>query len=475
MFNNLMIEKIFVKMRSKTFAILLISAFACCSPGCHKTQPDPAENVDIKYVLSNEIFPNPERGFMHIYTVASEGTGLSSVRLKSLVNENVTLIHRTYYLEKFKDKPMSSIELDLIRNDMQKMRDAGIKCVLTFAYTGIDYVYNTESGEDAPYSTIEMHLDQLKPVFEENEDIIAFVTAGFIGPWGEWHSSTNGLETLYYKTKVLEKMLSVIPAGIMVQVRTPRYKQEIFNTSASLDESNGYSESYLARVGHYNDCFMASENDYGTYTNVEADKDYISQEGLFVPTGGETCPPVPEDYPTGCNVAAPTMRRLRWTYLNLDWYQPTINAWKASGCFEEFQRDLGYRLAMVSASLPKQAGVDHNFRFVIKITNKGYAPLYNYKITSLVLKNAVNSEFHEFQLSADLRECKPMGYLEMDETINLDGIPPGSYNLYLKISDRSELLKNRSEYSVRLANINCWTIENGGMNSLNHQLEIENN
>jgi hypothetical protein len=320
-----------------------------------------------------------------------------------------------------------------------------------------------------------LNLDQLKSIFEENEDVIAFVQAGFIGPWGEWHSSTNGLETTYYKTKVLEKMLSVIPVGIMVQVRTPRYKQEIFGTMLPVSQEIAYSDDNRARVGHYNDCFMASEDDYGTYTNIEADKEYINKEALFVPTGGETCPPVPEDYPTGCNVAKSTMRLLRWTYLNLDWYQPTLDAWRSSGCFDEFQRDLGYRLALISASLPNQLGKDQDFRIHMKITNKGYAPLYNYKTTSLVLKNITSGEFHEFQLPVDLRECKPFGNFNLEDTVKLTGIPQGSYDLFLKISDRAEGLKNRSEYSVRLANANIWTEENGGMNDLKYQLKIGNN
>jgi hypothetical protein len=452
--------------------LLITGIVLCCTHSCWKSNDDPEKSDVINYEVSNEIFPNPERGFMHLLTVSSEGEGLDAEFLHNLRDENITLIHRLYYFEKFKDKALSSAELELMRSDMQKVREAGIKVILCFAYTGQDYIYNTEAGEDAPWSTIEMHLDQLKPIFEENEDVMAFVQAGFIGPWGEWHSSTNGLETTYYKTKVLEKMLSVIPREIMVQVRTPRYKQEIFGTNQPLSQDLAYSGENRARVGHYNDCFMASEDDYGTYTNVEADKQYINQETLFVPAGGETCPPVPDDYPTGCSVARSTMRQLRWTYLNLDWYQPTLNGWRSAGCFDEFQRELGYRLAIISARFQKEAGEDKNLDISIRILNKGYAPLYNYKITSLVLKNINSGISYEFQLPVDIRNCKPLADFSINDTVNLNGISQGIYDLYLKISDRSESLKNRSEYSIRLANTNVWTEENGGMNNLKHQVEI---
>jgi len=460
---------------NKILGIFIGSIFFCSFITCAKNKTNKTDPVnEIEYEQSNDIFPNPERGFMHLYDVNSEGVSLDLTQLKLLRSNNVTLIHRVYYFEKFKHLPLSSIELSLIQTDMQTLRDAGIKCVLGFAYTGQDYIYDTARGEDAPYTTIEQHLDQLKPVFEQNKDVIAFVQAGFIGPWGEWHSSTNGLDSTYYMAKVLDKMLSVIPADIMIQLRTPKYKQEIFGTTLPVDQSIAYSSEKRSRIGHYNDCFMASADDYGTYTNVQADKQYISNEGLFVPTGGETCPPIPADNTPGCPEATSTMKLLRWTYLNLDWYKPTIDAWKTAGCFEELQRNLGYRLALETASFPDQVAISQEFKISIKITNNGYAPLYNFKIASLVLKNKASGEIHEIELPVDLRECKPSGEFIIDKMIKPTGIPQGSYDLYLKISDKSETLKNRSEYSIRLANTNVWVVENGGMNNLNHQLKIGN-
>lgn len=453
------------------FITMLFVSCACGKRGGAASQQGPAE---ISYTLSNEVFSNPERGFMHLFTVASEGASLDAGRLQALATENVTLVQRVYYLEKFKQSPLSDAELALIRGDMQLVRNAGVKCVLGFAYTGMGDVYNTEKGEDAPLSSIQQHLDQLKPVFEENKDVIAFVQAGFIGPWGEWHSSTNGLETPENMTKVLNKMLEVIPREIMVQVRTPRYKKEIFGPSASVDASTGFSGSGAARVGHYNDCLMASVDDYGTYTDVQADKQYISNEGLYVPTGGETCPPVPAGNTPGCPDATATLRQLRWTYLNLDWYGPTISAWKTAGCFEELQRDLGYRLALVSARLPDKVSVGEALKVQIKLVDKGYAPVYNYKVLSLVLKGVGSGDYKELPLALDIRACKPLAEFELKASVSTAGIPAGSYAIYLKIADQAEGLRQKAAYSIRLANENTWVTDNGGMNDLKHTLTIGN-
>ena len=255
---------------NKILGALIIVVFTCCSITCGKTKANSVKGI--QYELSNDIFPNPERGFMHLYSVSSEGDPLSEATLRSLRAEHVTIIHRMYYLEKFKDKLLSEAELKLMRTDLERVRAAGIKAILVYAYCGQNDVWNMEKGRDAPFTTIDLHLDQLKPIFEENKDVIAFVQAGFIGPWGEWHSSTNGLETPYYMTKVLDKMLSVIPKEIMVQVRTPKFKHIIFGTTMPVDQSIAYSDEKRSRVGHYNDCFMASADDYGTYTNVQVEK-----------------------------------------------------------------------------------------------------------------------------------------------------------------------------------------------------------
>jgi len=165
------------------------------------------------------------------------------------------------------------------------------------------------------------------------------------------------------------------------------------------------------------------------------------------------------------------MQLLKWTYLNLDWYQPVLEAWRQSGCFEEFRRNLGYRLALMNAKLPKQGVADQDYSVEISLTNKGYAPLYNYKITNLVFKNTTTGTSYPVDLAVDLRSCKPNGVLTITKSLKLNGIPPGDYDLYLSITDRSPNLKNRIEYSVRLANTAAWD-ETTGMNNLKHQVKI---
>lgn len=441
--------------------------------GCKRSAGDSTTDQNIaviQYRPTGEIFPNPERGFMHLYAVASEGAPLQLAAMKALKNENVTLVHRNYYFEKFKDKPLSTAELELIQSDFNTVREAGCKLILCFAYTGIEYVYYN-GEEDAPLSTIEMHLDQLKPLFETNKDVIAFVQAGFIGPWGEWHSSTNKLTTPENMKKVLNKMMACIPAEILLQVRTPRIKQTIFDSKAPIESSIAYSGQGRARVGHYNDCFLSGPTDYDTYVDLVAEKNYISADGLYVPAGGETCPP--QGGAPGCELAIAEMAKLKWTYLNLDWYVPTLNGWRNSGCFDDFQRNLGYRLSLITAKLPKQAATGKTVPVQIVLENYGYAPVYNTKNTSLVLRETGTGKIKEIPLKADIRSCKPNARMTIDESISLTNVEAGTWELYLKIADRSPNLAGRAEYCIRLANAHIKSIDNG-WNNLSHQLTVVN-
>lgn len=454
-------------MKNKILVLLLLSIAISCSSNSNSNDDDGGTDEtinEITYTSSLEVISNPERGFMHNWSVASEGTALNEVTLNSLASENVTIILRLYYLDAFKDSNLSTTQLDLIKTDFERLREAGIKCILRFAY-------NSDQNEtDAPLSIIQSHLDQLEPIFADNSDIIAFVQAGFIGSWGEWHTTTNNLTTTENKKAVVNKLLEVLPEEIKIQLRTPLYKQEVFDYTLAIDASVGYGTTDIARVGFHNDCFLASADDYGTYQNVTIEKSYISNEALFVPTGGETCPP--SGIPTAsCATADTEMALLKWTYLNLDWYGPVLNVWRNNSCFDDFERELGYRLLLKSASLKKEVTSNSSFELSLVMDNVGFAPVYNKKNTFLVLKSTSTGTSYKKALSFDVRKVVPAVDYELNESVSLSGIPAGQYELFLKIEDSHETLSDRPEYSIQLANSDAWE-PTEGLNKLSHTLTI---
>lgn len=451
-------------MKYKFITLLLLAILISCGSDDPKENPKDDSVSEINYAPSNDVISNPERGFMHHWEVRSEGTPLSLVTLNSLKAENVTIINRIYYMDDFKNTDLSTAQLDLITTDFERLRTAGVKCVLRFAY-------NSDQNEtDAPLSIIERHLDQLKPIVTANADVIAFVQAGFIGAWGEWYYTTNNLTTPENKKAVIKKLLETFPKEIKIQLRTPKYKQEYFNSSTPMDATVGYGTTDIARVGFHNDCFLASPDDYGTYQNVTEDKNYISKEALFVPTGGETCPP--SGIPTAsCATAETEMALLKWTYLNLDYYGPVLNVWRNNNCFMDFQKKLGYRVLLKSASLKKEVAANGSFELNTVIKNAGFAPVYSKKNAFLVFKSASDATLYKKALNFDVRKVVPATDYELKESVSLSGIPAGKYTLFLKIEDSNSALSERTEFSIQLANKNTWDA-NKGMNSLAHSLTI---
>jgi hypothetical protein len=161
--------------------------------------------------------------------------------------------------------------------------------VLRFAYT------TSTAGDDATKDRVLAHLDQLAPYLSAGQDVIAVVQTGLIGAWGEWYytqnfgNAGNVSSTDWANRKaVTDKLLSVVPSTRMVQLRTPKFKRTMYSTSP-VQPGDAYNGMTLSRIGHHNDCFLASPDDYGTYENPSVEYPYLQSDTTYVAMGGETC------------------------------------------------------------------------------------------------------------------------------------------------------------------------------------------
>lgn len=424
----------------------------------------------INYASDNvTIFPNPERGF-YKHTESTLGTSgtLNETVLRSYMNnEKISIILRVYYLTNFRAAPLNATALQRFDTDMDVLRKSGLKCILRFAYT------NQMPGEDAPLEIVKQHLDQLAPYFSKHADVIAFMQAGFAGPWGEWHSSSNNLNTPAASSEILNKILQHLPAERMVQVRTPFYKQRFLDRKTALNKNEAFNKSHVARIGHHNDCFMGSINDYGTYKDIMEDKAYMNTECLFVPSGGETCPPSGID-PADCTKAQQEMRYLRWTYLNDGYYRGVNDQWIVQGCMDNIKREMGYCFQLKSGIFSRVIAPGSAFSARIVIKNIGYAPVYNKRDVELILKNNQSNAVYYVKLNTDPRFWEPQTENLVDVTAGIPAdIQTGSYSLYLNLPDAYESLAGRPEYSIRMANQQIWE-STTGYNNLKVNINIEN-
>ena len=439
----------------------------------------------INYTADNSIFPNPERGFyLHTekHVSKSSATCLSSSSLEAhKTGDCGTLVLIVYYLDNFvKTATLPEEILTGFDQDMQKLRDKGMKCVLRFAYAQGTYGSgSSESAKDATLAIALGHLSQYKQHLQDNADVIYVVQAGIVGAWGEWYYSDNfGNQTSHLtanRRTLIDSLLKIVPADRCIQLRTPLFKTEYIGDTKPLTKADAYKDIPRARIGHHNDAFLYDYDNMGTYNDTAKQKPYLAQETLYVPMGGECDVDSTELAQIFCSreKTVADMSRLHWTYINKGYALKTTNMWRNNGTFDELNRYMGYRFQLVSATFPEQAQAGAKASISIKIKNVGYAPLYNERPAYLVLKG--NNKTYSIKLASDPRTWLPNGVeTNITEQVKIPStVPSGTYQLYLNLPDAYASLASKPAFSVRFANTNVWE-SSTGMNKLNASIQVTN-
>jgi hypothetical protein len=388
----------------------------------------------------------------------------------------VTLIRAYFVISEFREAPVSPAMLERVRADFAAIRQAGMKVIPRFAYN-----FGPVGAPDASIERILGHLEQLTPVLRDNHDIIAFMETGFLGAWGEWHASTNNLlgtsEGPRFANEnsraIVNKLLEVLPPARMIVLRYPRHKMEIFGPEP-LTAAEAYSGTPKSRVGAYNDCFLASNNDVGTYTrNIEREKQFYRQDNLFVPQGGETCGIRPESKErVACPTAMRELTELHFTTLNVGYNRQVLEGWRTGGCMPDIERRMGYRFRMVDSEAPAAAAPAGELRLSLSIANDGFANLYNPRPVEIVLRAKAGGTPVRLATKEDPRRWMTGATTTVRLSAALPkALTPGEYDLYLALPDAAEPLRSRPEYAIRFANQGVWDAA-AGMNRLAHTVKI---
>ncbi|WP_432875877.1 DUF4832 domain-containing protein [Kribbella sp. CA-245084] len=422
----------------------------------------------VTYTASTDNFANPERGFYH-HTGDCDKADFSQSTLQSYrTGQGISLVMCVFYLAEYKNGPIAQAALDQLQQQINTVRAAGLKMVLRFAYT------TSTAGDDTTKDRILAHLDQLAPYLSSGKDVIAVVQAGLIGAWGEWYYTQNfgnaGTVTSTdwaNRKAVTDKLLSVVPSTRMIQLRTPKFKRTMYSTTA-VQPGAAYNGSALSRIGHHNDCFLASPDDFGTYENPSVEYPYLQADTSYVPMGGETCGSNPPR--SSCPTATGELAQFHWSFINTD-YEPTVlNSWNSGGCLADISKNLGYRFRLESGTYPATASAGGSLPISFTVHNDGYATPFNPRSLELVLRNTSSGSTYKLAMSSDPRRWTAGTSTTVSQTLTLPtNLPAGSYSLLLNLPD--PLLSTRPEYSIHLANQGTWDAGTG-MNSLLHTLTV---
>jgi len=386
---------------------------------------------------------NPERGYYVGYNLVGGSTSAAAEIRASGHSLAIALVR----LDDYRTTALPDALLASLGNGFRAARGAGIKVILRF-------MYNSSFSADASRTQILAHLTQLAPLLAANADVISVMQAGFIGAWGEWHGSTNGLDNDADRTAILNALLAALPSDRTVQVRTPMFKEAAF-AGGPLVEGEAYTATPRARVGHHNDCFLASASDYGTYASpVDYWEGYAAEDGRFTPIGGETC--AVYEPKTNCATAVETMRAGHWSYLNAQYNRTVLAEWETDGCNGEIRDRLGYRIALVRAVHSERVAPGGELLVDVDFVNSGFASVFNKRPVEVVLTDGTNRRVVKLA-EQDVRRFAPGDTTKLSARLRVPAdLAPGTYSLAVRLPDDSEALAADPRYAIQLANDGVW-------------------
>jgi hypothetical protein len=444
----------------------------------------------INYTASSIDITNPDRGFYRhreTQAVASGGSAnnvaspLTASDLNTLkTSENKTIILRLYYIGKYKASAIHANYLAGIQTDLNTARQAGFRVLLRFAYSNTTATPQPHRHNlDASMTQVLAHIEQLKPIIKANRDVIAVLQAGFIGTYGEWYythpdfsTDNNGTPNYVNRKRVMDSLLSMMAPDRMVQIRTPYYKQNIYGTGATgtataITPAQAYTGTSLARTGHHNDCFAASPDDVGTYSNITEDKNYLEAETKYLPNGGETCTDdwfgtAPAGTYSNCISAQNELQRFHFSYLNNDYNGTVLNRWSTEACFNTIKSKLGYRFTLQDGTFTNTGRQGYIFNASINIVNSGYAAPYNKRNVQLILKNTSSGTSYPLNITnTDERLWLPGSTHNLTVVAGIGNIANGNYNLYLNIHDTATAIASNAAFAIQFANTGTWEATTG--------------
>ena len=454
----------------KTLRILLPLLLIVSACGKIETEKTPFR-YDVAYKVDESNFCNPERG---MYTPAikyfrngvmpavSSATALGNIR-----KSGKTLIYSEFYIMEFVDKDLTPEVLDFIRMHFENHRKAGVKTVVRFAYSDGDGENN--HPWDAPLEQTLRHVEQLKPIFQEYADVIYVVQYGFVGSWGEGYYTDNyGMnpkkdEDYLPRRQLMNAVLDAVPESRQVAVRYPQSKRGILGIAVgdTITAQTAFGTSKIARVAAFNDCFISSYDDVGTFKS-NIDREMWATETNYVSMGGETCRAV--EGLCKCDNTYDNLKTYHWTYLNEAFEKKAHQYWIKGGCYDDIVKRLGYRLVLKGAAFSGEFTSGGSLLVKLHLQNVGFASLINYRPMQWVIFNADNpSEKYVIPSPKDPREWKGSQEYVYEETLELpEGLQPGKkYKLALELPDAAPTLAGKPEFSVRFANLNVFDEETG--------------
>lgn len=390
-----------------------------------------------------EVF-NPGRGF-YVQINSDE-----EERFEELKNENIKIALIAYDIKKYLNTKISDEKLKELETVLCEARKYKVQVIFRAAY-GFTSKYNDPENIENIYT----HIKQIAPILNANKDVILSVQAGFIGPWGEWHSSkffTGDENEVKIRNEILSTLVKNLNEDIVINVRRPRFIRDAI--AAGIDKS---------RLGLHNDALLSTKDDMGTYDDLgytrEEELVWVKENVTHGVNGGEM--PLVSEY-SNINNAIKEMKELKITYLNSRYNTEVLQQWKnteykGQNGLQYINNHLGYRLWLGKVELSSYIKPNREFTMKAVIHNSGFAPINNGKKIFLIMKQGNQIIFNSI-LEGDLSSIN--GDMSKEFAINTN-------------IDNLSKVDNKEDIFVGIYLANTGSINSYNVNSVNNVGHIE--
>lgn len=455
---------------------------------------------------ANSLIVNPERGFRD--EIMFEVSGVyapmwGTVHFNQLPGKAAatrshggSVIQTYFYLYKYYNTDIPASAIANMRTILDAYRANGIKALLRFCYD----TDNASSSANYRYTVqdIQRHIAQVKPFMEEYKDVIYAFQMGWVGAWGEWHTSYYGHENYPAATAAIsQSFFAAMPLTHKATFRQPKFKN---NSGLS-----GYDYNY--RAGFHNDFFtldmhsLAIENDYTYYTSGgsvnpvftqvrdEAATSIMDGEMPYSGTGNSW---LFNDITDGFKVLARMYAHKYSTFSFAHNFTPNIQAWKnqsvaqsqvsaegiarfdysyfrnksnnviSRSAYDLIRDHLGYRLIATQAKYPPRIAKGEVMPLRLFVKNVGMATPVKDRSAYFVLIDPADGSIIERSSAINFGITRMFSsstssadsYIkQIDGEIATAGLIEGKqYLLGFWLPDASASISDSANYSIRLAN-----------------------
>lgn len=380
------------------------------------------------------------------------------------------------------DMPLDDAFFEAWHETFGNCRKNGCTVAVRFRYDA----NGTADPEPAAFDALLSHIDQLDEhgFFDDIGDMLVYVEAGFVGKWGEQHGGKY--TSLPYKAQLLQRLLEVVPDPVPVTVRTPNIfaewagiKLSEINDTELIDSltSSTYCpdiQKYRSRIGLYDDGYMGSDSDLGTYSDRAAETEWLGRQTLTSYFGGEFSGNLEfaQKYDTYLpENAIPEMYKTHLSYINSNIFQLykdcTFNencdvsgvdnsAYYGSSAFDFIRDHLGYRFVLRDSKLTPEVAQGGSARVKFTVENTGFAGIIPECTPYVILEK--DGIYTFARCGTDCRKWRSC--TGNDEELELElpaDIEAGRWNVYFKVNIGPQWqVEAPDKGAVRFANNGTW-------------------